>query len=561
MLRSLILFFLLGFFGVGSSNAQVYRASFTEDPTLRANPERGFSRWTRSSPDDLYPFEASWLNPLRNDLKQTVIMRTYYFTDAYNGSISQSFLDHITSDFQAVRTAGMKLAIRFAYTYEYANTDGQGNAIPPYLDGPSDPELIFQHIEQLKPVLADHWDIIFTMHNGFWGTWGENYYSDNFGSEANPPVTTAKWDLRKRLSDTLLNWIPEDRFLSQRYPQLKEQFYNLQVPADSITATTAYSSLPQARIGYHNDCFLVADNDYTYTDTTTQKPFVATESKYTLMGGETCGNSSFAACPNALKELERFHWTYMNDDYHPDVLSRWEQEGCYDEIASRLGYRIVLDSLEWDIISPPNPGDSFSLKLFLRNTGFASPIHNRPVELVFDYGNNREAIFTNMNTDFRAWQPGPIEWNVTGVLPSDYIFGGFYTLWLSLPDGSPNLENDHRYAVALASKEEFSGIPLFYEDVGRNYLFEAGFIIATKTTLERSITLPQNPIRDHLSVESTSVDALQVSLSSHSGQILLEDSFITSGNWNVAQLPTGMYVLHVRNSQGQSASYKVVKAD
>ncbi|MFK8056368.1 MAG: DUF4832 domain-containing protein [Saprospiraceae bacterium] len=560
MLKSIALYLVMCILVSNSAAAQVYRASFTEDPTLRANPERGFSRWTRSEPNDLYPFQASWLDPLRADLKQTVIKRTYYFTDAYDSPIPQPFLDHITSDLQAVRAAGMKLAIRFAYTYEYGNTDGAGNAIPPYLDGPTDPELIFQHIEQLKPVLADNWDIILTMHNGFWGTWGENYYSDAFGSEANPPVTNAQWDLRKRLIDTLLSWIPEDRFLSQRYPQLKEQFYNLDIPADSITASTAYTSLPQARIGYHNDCFLVAANDYTYSDTTTQKPFVETEAKYTLMGGETCGNSSFADCGNALKELERFHWTYLNDNYHPDVLSRWEQEGCYDEIASRLGYRIVLDSLEWDIASPPQPEEPFTLKLYLRNIGFAAPIHDRPVQLVFEYG-TREAIFTNPSTDIRTWQPGHVEWSLTGVLPSNYSFGEFYNLYLSLPDVSLSLQSNPRYAVALASKDDFNGRPLFDENDGRNLLLELGFIISTKTELEHSIALPQNPVRDQLSIRSTSAEELQVRLLSLTGKTLLTGSFKGDGDWNVSHLPTGVYALHVQNEQGDAASWKVVKVE
>jgi len=73
MLRQLLLFSTFFMYLALSSSAQVYRETFTEDPSLRANPERGFSRWTGSESDDLYPFEASWLDPLREDLKQTVI--------------------------------------------------------------------------------------------------------------------------------------------------------------------------------------------------------------------------------------------------------------------------------------------------------------------------------------------------------------------------------------------------------------------------------------------------------------------------------------------------------
>lgn len=553
-----IFFFLFSVLVVSqNATAQQFRAYFSEDQSLITNPERGFSRWTRSEPNDLYPFEASWLNPLREDLKYTVITRTYYFTDAYESPISQDFLDHISRDLDAIRAAGMKLAIRFAYTYDYGNTDASGNPIPPFLDGPSDPELIFQHIEQLKPVLADNWDIILTMHNGFWGTWGENYYSDAFGSEANPPVTNVQWVLRKRLTDTLLNWIPEDRFLSQRYPQLKEQYYNLSIPSDSITRSTAYTSLPQARIGYHNDCFLVADNDYTYSDTTTQKPFVATESKYTIMGGETCGNSTFAGCDNALHELERFHWTYLNDDYHPDVLSRWEQEGCYNEIARRLGYRIVLDSLFWD--PDTRPGEPYTLKLYMRNVGFAAPIHNRPVEIrLTDFGIPGELVLP-VAVDIREWQPGPINITLSGLLPNDFPTNSGYSLSLSMPDPSPSLADDPRYAIALASMYESSSTPVFDARNGYNFLFYIAVVNTTDSPLKQVVTLPQNPIQNRLMISSTLAEELEISLVNISGKTQLVGSFTTEGNWDVSQLPAGMYVLRVRNQAGITASWKIVK--
>ena len=47
------------------------------------------------------------------------------------------------------------------------------------------------------------------------------------------------------------------------------------------------------------------------------------------MGGETCALSERAHCEVALDELSRFHWTFLNGDYHPDVIGRFQSEGCW----------------------------------------------------------------------------------------------------------------------------------------------------------------------------------------------------------------------------------------
>lgn len=40
-------------------------------------------------------------------------------------------------------------------------------------------------------------------------------------------------------------------------------------------------------------------------------------------------------CPTALKELEELHYTYLNADYHPDVLDAWNSQDCFDEVRAR----------------------------------------------------------------------------------------------------------------------------------------------------------------------------------------------------------------------------------
>jgi len=40
------------------------------------------------------------------------------------------------------------------------------------------------------------------------------------------------------------------------------------------------------------------------------------------------------------------HINYLNIDYNKKVLDRWKEQGCFDEIRRRIGYRFVLESAQ-----------------------------------------------------------------------------------------------------------------------------------------------------------------------------------------------------------------------
>ncbi|MCY1014131.1 DUF4832 domain-containing protein [Nannocystis pusilla] len=66
------------------------------------------------------------------------------------------------------------------------------------------------------------------------------------------------------------------------------------------------------------------------------------------VGGETCAvNPPRSECPSALAELALHHWTHLNLAYTEEVLEGWQQDGCFAEIACRLGYRLRQPALRW----------------------------------------------------------------------------------------------------------------------------------------------------------------------------------------------------------------------
>jgi hypothetical protein len=422
--------------------AQSITATYTTHTNQIANPERGFYRYTETRASSLNPLTTNQLNQIRQQDLYTVVFRYVYLDAFMNSNISNVFLTSIQNDFNAMRSAGFKVVLRFAYTSTW-----NGTSTGPFLDSPSKAQLL-QHIQQLKPLVQQNSDVILTLQNGFWGIWGENYYSDVFGCECNGTLTPARWLDRKQVTDSLLAMLPANRFLSARYPTLKSTMYNLNIPGDSITLAQSHTIATKSRIGYHNDCFLVANNDYTFNNTAVEKPFWEKESRYTIMGGETCGdNATYANCTNALLDLTNAHWTYLNYDFHPDVITRWQNSGCLNEITQRLGYRLSLNQASTS--SSACRGTNLPLSLSITNSGFAAPVHERSVILVLRSASNTYTF--PLTIDPRTWYGGTTKSiNVQVPIPASVV-PDTYALLLHLPDASPTLSANSRYAIQLAN--------------------------------------------------------------------------------------------------------------
>ena len=163
------------------------KITYREDSADIINPERGFYIPSGTRASNFVPLDAAVLKSYRESpqhiakatykVNVSLIYRGYVLDIFKDKPISQEFLDNLQKDFNAVREAGLKMIIRFAYT----NTAKDGNCnseykiCPPYGDAPV--QIVFHHIEQLKPLLQKNADVIAVMQEGFIGIWGENYFT------------------------------------------------------------------------------------------------------------------------------------------------------------------------------------------------------------------------------------------------------------------------------------------------------------------------------------------------------------------------------------------------
>jgi hypothetical protein len=424
---------------LGPAAAPAGAGTVTYAPTAAdfPNPERGFYVQRAYDPSRGWTsyLGAGELADAR--ARGMSVARVYYVLGAYrNRPIAASVLARVRRDLATARRAGVKVIPRFAYNFGPVGAPDAPRA------------RILAHLDQLRPALRANADVIAFVEAGFIGTWGE-WHSSTSGND-----TDAN---RRAVLLKLLQVLPRDRMAALRYAGHKRAIFGTSAP---LTAAEAFGGTDRARVGAHNDCFLASADDWgTYSSTDpavieAEKAYLALDNRYVPQGGETCNADEearpYTGCANALRDLERMRWSVINADYHPDVLARWEAEGCMGEVRRRLGYRFVLSSAE--LPEAAEPGAALRVRLTLRNEGWAAPYNPRPVELVLRHAATGARVALATGVDARAWQPGGDRTvDIAATLPRD-LAPGAYRLLLGLPDPAPALRARPEYAIRLANE-------------------------------------------------------------------------------------------------------------
>ncbi len=473
MRYTLICFYIFAF-GL-ALHAQNTTINYTGSNVDMPNPERGFylpSQLTRASN---YTFlDSAYLASKRNpftpynanyQVHTTLIFRYFVLDDFVDASITQDFLDNMQTDFDAARTAGVKLIVRFSYTNS-PSSGSCGDICPPY--GDASKARILEHINDLKDVLETNKDIIATVQMGFIGIWGENYYTDFFGDASMSPfiITNNNWIDRNEVLEALLDAVPIERAVQVRYPQLKQRYvYGLGAPTNSpaLTSTEAFTQSDKARLGFHNDCFLASDTDFgtfadygppvSLSDTVNLKPYWENDSQFVPVGGETCFvNNSDDNCAavggRADAEMDRLNYSFLNSEFNNNVNNDWVGI-CLDDIKKKLGYRFALISGTFP--NTVDAGDNLSILINLENQGYTSPYNPRGLELVLRNTASGDTFFAPLVTDPRFFSTGLHQISETICLPAN-VPSGNYELLLNLPDPEPTIFNNPDYSIQLANQ-------------------------------------------------------------------------------------------------------------
>jgi Domain of unknown function (DUF4832)/Domain of unknown function (DUF4874) len=420
------------------------------------NPERGFFH----QPGDCneYNFTTEQLRGYRDEPERISLARCIFYL-GMSQTVDQAQITRFRHQAQTARDAGVKLIVRFAYSKSTAHSPQSPNDVPV--------SVVRSHLDQLSESLRDYRDVILMVESGFVGAYGEGAYSENFGDlTVGATLTDAQWADRQAVVEKLLDILPAGRKVLVRTPRMKRAIYG-----DTVTTSTDVAAgMPIGRIGHFNDCFLRGDDDagtYRPDDDSYPPPddrsYVARDTRRVPMGGETCGseaNPPRSDCPNAQTELARYHWSVLNRDWSPAVLSTWGP--CVKQVQKRLGYRFRLVSTA----STPTVrrGAVLPFRMLMRNTGWAGTINRRPVVLVLRKITPPKSVYQVSIGTAADWKAQTTRVRACKVRIPITLPLGSYRMLLRLPDPAPGLATDPRFSIRLAN------VGLWSQETGLNNL-------------------------------------------------------------------------------------------
>lgn len=522
--------------------AQTTNVSYTVSNENFSNPERGLYHHTETHSTGYTSLNQSTLTNYRVNEKITLIVRVFYLENFRNSPISQDYLNKMQADFNAIRNAGIKVIPRFAYS----DTDVAGQR-------DASKAQIIAHINQLKPYLINNADVISSMQAGFIGSWGEWYYTDYFGMAP----SSSDYANRKEVVDALLAALPSSRMVQMRTPLLKQKAAGTTA---TVTQAQAYNGSNFSRLAHHNDCFLASSTDFgTYTNISSEYAFLENDTKYLVMGGETCApNDPRTGCATALYEMQKFHWSYLNTDYHPTVISGFSGAGCFNEIKNKLGYRFEL--VNGTFANSGNIGGTFPFTLKVKNTGFASPYNARTAYVVLkNTASSGEEYKIALTSDPRFWaSQSEVTINETLTLPSNMV-QGTYRLYLSLPDAATGLSSRPEYAIRTANNntwEAASG----YNNL--NFTMTVGNqTLGTTDSNVANASIYPVPANNVINIDMQNIGNYTVSMYNSLGQMVKVSTTATASTLtvNTESLSDGIYFLQFNNGQIKTSRRVIIK--
>jgi hypothetical protein len=397
--------------------------TYTASTNLILNPERGLYLHAG-------PLEDGTNYDTIRDQGSTLCYSNIKLDDFRSASISASYLQEIGDAFSRMRAAGIKCVLRITYNSSLTGAD-------------TTLAWMETHLQQLQPVLAGNSDVIAFVQAGMIGAWGE-WHSSSSGLDT-PEGREAVYGL-------LCTYMPAGKFIQIRTPGYVNELVGLDT--DPIDDSTAFSGTPRARIAHHNDAWVSSITDMgtypaPYGAREALKEQIESHTKYAPWGGESAQLYDGFDHVFALAEAERFHATYLNATYNPDVINAFIAAGAWDEFKEKLGYRIELTSavLPDALVA----GSGFSFEIRLQNSGWAPFYNPRPVILRILSGS---VILQEieLSADPRFWRPESGEIIISNTAHAASTTApehlGF-ALWM--PDPSPGLQARPAYSVRFAN--------------------------------------------------------------------------------------------------------------
>lgn len=349
-------------------NLTLDNVKLVESKNLINNPNRGFYRiYGFRIEDESVNWKQDVDKRIKNDDDATLALIEVNIQAYKDGKITDAGMNNIRELFDALSKQNKQYIVRFLYDWNGENQVYE----------PKNIRVILDHMKQLKEIMNEYADHIFTLQGLFIGNCGEMNNTQYIDEES-----------LQTLASTLLSVCDNDMYLSVRTPMQWREIAQKEDSSDQLVYTK--------RLGLFNDGMLGNEFDYgTYG--TQSKLEAGVNQKWTREeeldfqdelcrtvpnGGEVIIDNAYNDLDHAIADFNRMHITYLNEDYDRNVLEKWSNsvvytDDCYDGMdglsymKARLGYRFVLRECRmqqnfWK--------DTLHVELDVSNSGFA-PIY------------------------------------------------------------------------------------------------------------------------------------------------------------------------------------------
>lgn len=375
--------------------------------------------------------------------------------------IPNTYLNTIRARLEFFRQSGVKLSIRFVYTFTKDLS---------YIEPEPTKATVLAHLSQISTLVNDFSDIIYTVQAGFVGVWGRGI--DTNGFSTSPSTFLSDYT---DVVNALLMSTPATMYLQVGNWQVLQNFLPPGAPNLGIGSGSYLPFTGQVwnRVGLFNDNFVARFGDLgTYPQTepeqTNWREFLKQQSKYIPFTATTSydvnlGGDVRTTPTGFLQELDDFNIGSIDGDIGSAEFGpvSWTTNNTRQQIASKLGYRFVLESAELPI--ELLPGSQFTVKLRVRNDGFGYLLTEKLINLVFVGldGQGTYTVPTAINA--RDWRQKINNVNIIANAPSN-LPTGRYSLGLWIPDTANTLSSNPRFSL------RFANVGLWNESTGYNIL-------------------------------------------------------------------------------------------
>lgn len=351
-------------------NLSAQTVTFTESSRILKNSNRGFYHiWGFYITDESTDWEKVILSKGVDDGFSLALVEIN-LQEYRDGLISDKGMRNLKKLFEGLAKQDKHYVVRFLYDWDGRNMEVE----------PSNIDIIVGHIKQLKPILQKHADSIFVLQSLLVGDCGE-IHDTKFADTKSLRI----------LASELAAVSTSDTYLAVRTPvqwrKITQAYGNKELKKNS-----PYKN----RLGLYNDGMLGNVYDCgTYGDQKRKKAgkykawtreeeinFQDVLCRKVPNGGEVVLANEYNDIDRAIKDMNRMHITYINQDHDLAVMEKWRNsivhtndvfDGMdgFSYMQARLGYRLVLRKCEmqhafWK--------DKLYIKLDISNSGFA-PIY------------------------------------------------------------------------------------------------------------------------------------------------------------------------------------------